>query len=261
MDMTPLWRARGGDGDGELALRRPMAVAAEIRSRIAEGSLREGDRLPPLPELSEEFGISRPTLRETLRILETELLVDLRSGDRAGAAIQMPTTQVAAQLAGIVMEARQATLGDFHRTLAVLEPAIMEIVASRIDAHDLKRLVELDAELGRSVDDTSRFVPTMSEAQRTAFTAARNPALTVIAEILHWVRVGVEPTVTAQASRLPWVARTNRTAHDLFSRFVAAAEDHDAAGAREVWTELVALVGSFFEDAQLRERLVLELTD
>ena len=64
-----------------------------------------------------------------------------------------------------------------------------------------------------------------------AFSAVKNPALTVIAEILHWVRVGVDPAVTADAKALPWVSKTNRNAQRFFSEFVAAASGHDSARA------------------------------
>ena len=117
IDMTPLWRAQAGQASADPTPRRAVVVATEIRSRIAEGGLREGDRLPPLAELAEEFGISRPTLREALRILEMEFLLDLRTGDRGGATIRIPSTRVAAKLAGIVLEARRTTLADFVRAV------------------------------------------------------------------------------------------------------------------------------------------------
>ena len=143
IDMTPLWRAQAGQAGTEPTPRRALSVATEIRARIAEGRLKEGDRLPPLAELGEEFDISRPTLREALRILEMEFLLDLRTGDRGGATIRTPSTRVAAQQAGIVLEARRTTLLDFHRALHVIEPTIMGMVATRINARQLAVLHEL----------------------------------------------------------------------------------------------------------------------
>ena len=68
------------------------------------------------------------------------------------------------------------------------------------------------SELAACTEDTAAFVTTWREAEKSAFSAVKNPALTVIAEILHWVRVGVEPAVTADAKALPGVARSNRHA-------------------------------------------------
>ena len=259
IDVAPLWRAQAGQANGESTPRRASVMATEIRARIAVGDLTEGDRLPPLADLAEEFGISRPTLREALRILEMEFLLDLRTGDRGGAMIRTPSTRVAAQLAGIVLEARAITLADFHRALRLIEPSIMGLVASRIGAKQLDVLSTMNAELAAAVEDTARFVTTYREAEKVAFSAVKNPALTVIAEILHWVRIGVEPAITADVKGLPWVAKTNRRAQVLFSQFVSAAAEHDSARATEVWAESVTANAVWAEESEFSKRLMLDL--
>lgn len=69
-------------------------VAADVRRRIVRGELRADDALPPETELMSQFGISRPTLREALRILEAEGLVAIRRGARGGARVQAPSPEV-----------------------------------------------------------------------------------------------------------------------------------------------------------------------
>ncbi len=234
-------------------------MATEIRARIAEGRLKEGDRLPPLAELGDEFDISRPTLREALRILEMEFLLDLRTGDRGGAIIRTPSTRVAAQQAGIVLEARRTTLLDFHRALHVIEPTIMGMVATRINARQLAVLHGFAADLRACTDDTERFVTTWRDAEKSAFAAVKNPALTVIAEILHWVRVVVEPTVTADAKALPAVATSNRRAQSLFSQFVDAAAEHDSAEAVRLWQKTFTDTAPWLEKSGIGERLMLDV--
>ncbi|HNA51220.1 MAG TPA: GntR family transcriptional regulator, partial [Mycobacterium sp.] len=234
------------------------SVATEIRARIAEGRLKEGDRLPSLAELGAEFDISRPTLREALRILEMEFLLDLRSGDRGGAVIRTPSTRGAAQQAGIVLEARRTTVLDFHRALSVIEPDIMGLVATRSNARQLTALRGFDAELKACTDDTGRFVSTWRDAEKSAFAAVRNPALTVIAEILHWVRVEIEPTVTADAKGLPTVTASNRRARQLFSEFVDATADHDADLAIRLWQKTFTATAPWLEQSEIGERLILD---
>jgi GntR family transcriptional regulator len=60
--------------------RRPLSVqvADELRAAIAEGAMRPGDQLPSEMELSKEFEVARTTVREALRTLEIEGLVELR---------------------------------------------------------------------------------------------------------------------------------------------------------------------------------------
>ncbi|XVQ14730.1 FadR/GntR family transcriptional regulator [Spirillospora sp. CA-255316] len=261
IDVVPLWRARADQAGGENALRAAASVATEIRSRIADGRLRDGERLPSLAELSKEFGISRPTLREALRILETEFLLDLRPGDRGGATVRDPSPRVAAQLAGTVFETRRTTLADFSRALRMVEPAMMGLAASRASAGLLKTMRALESDLAACVDDTPRFVRTWRRAVLTAFAGTRNPALTVIGQMLQWVRAGTGPAVTAGATGLPWVATTNRNAQRMFAELVSSLAAHDAARAGAVWAECLEVTSPFIEASDLGRRLMVDLIE
>jgi GntR family transcriptional regulator len=60
--------------------RLSFRVREELVTRIASGRIRPGSRLPPEPELAEEMGVSRATLREALRSLEEDGFVTRTSG-------------------------------------------------------------------------------------------------------------------------------------------------------------------------------------
>ncbi|MCL4182815.1 MAG: GntR family transcriptional regulator [Burkholderiaceae bacterium] len=62
-------------------------IAAQIRTELSEGRLRVGSRLPSERALSEQFGVSRNTLREALRSLENAGLIRLQKGASGGAFI------------------------------------------------------------------------------------------------------------------------------------------------------------------------------
>src|SRR5438309_4148057 len=85
-------------------------VAADIRGRILSGELDEG--LPTEMVLLEEFSVSRPTLREALRILETEGLVRTRRGKQGGAVVSRPTVDTAAYHLGLVLQSGSVDLRD-----------------------------------------------------------------------------------------------------------------------------------------------------
>lgn len=53
-------------------------IAAQIRTELAEGRLRVGNRLPSERALSEQFGVSRNTLREALRPLSMLVWCDCK---------------------------------------------------------------------------------------------------------------------------------------------------------------------------------------
>ena len=121
-------------------------VAAHIRRRIVRGELREGDALPPESVLMDEFAISRPTLREAFRILESEGLITVRRGARGGARVQIPTSEVAARYAGLVLQHRGTTLADVLDARVIVEAPAAGIVAGRRDrakaAAELRRWLE-----------------------------------------------------------------------------------------------------------------------
>jgi DNA-binding FadR family transcriptional regulator len=257
IDVVPLWRAQA-DGSGP-PQRIAAAVSNEIRARIAEGRLADGDRLPPLAELATEFAISRPTLREALRILEMESLLVVRAGDRAGPQVRHPSTQTAAQLAGTVLEARQVTLADHFHAARLFEPAMMELAASRIDQPSLTRLRTLAAEMAAARDDMPRFSEAWRRAAGLAFGATANPALAVVAEIMQWVRQGTRPAVNV-ASDDPWAATTHQLV-PLFAELVEDLAARDPIRARQRWAALLDVNLPFIESRDFAHRLMIDVID
>ena len=71
---------------------------------VVEGQLKEGDYLPNEAELMTHFGVSRPTLREAVRVLESERLVEVRRGSRTGARVRVPGPEIVARPAGLLLE-------------------------------------------------------------------------------------------------------------------------------------------------------------
>jgi GntR family transcriptional repressor for pyruvate dehydrogenase complex len=65
-------------------------IAESLRAQIRAGELRTGDRMPTEMELMRQFGVSRPTLREALRMLEHDELIVIRRGARGGATVRPP---------------------------------------------------------------------------------------------------------------------------------------------------------------------------
>lgn len=57
-----------------------LSVKNEIADSVAKGAFKPGDKLPSEYELSKKFGVSRMTLRESLRALEEEGLVARKQG-------------------------------------------------------------------------------------------------------------------------------------------------------------------------------------
>src|SRR5512132_1561450 len=56
-------------------------IVRQVKQLIAEGRFKSGDRLPPERELAEKFVVSRTSVREALRALESLGLIEIRAGE------------------------------------------------------------------------------------------------------------------------------------------------------------------------------------
>jgi GntR family transcriptional repressor for pyruvate dehydrogenase complex len=120
-------------------LRQPRLadmVASVLRERIVDGELGDGDLLPKQDELLEEFRISRPSLREALRILESEGLLTVRRGNVGGSVIEAPNADTSAYMFGLVLQSRRGTVADLAAAIQHIEPITASLCATREDRED-----------------------------------------------------------------------------------------------------------------------------
>jgi GntR family transcriptional regulator, transcriptional repressor for pyruvate dehydrogenase complex len=109
-------------------------VADELRAQIL--STGPDYRLPTQDQLAVDFGVSYPSIREALRILETEGLVTVRRGNVGGAEVHRPDETSAAYHLGLALQARRVTLGDLAAGLRAIEPLCAAECARRPDRHE-----------------------------------------------------------------------------------------------------------------------------
>ena len=123
-------------GQHRVQLRQPRIaemIAAVLRERIVSGELGDGETLSKQDELLDEFDVSRPSLREALRILETEGLVTVRRGKVGGAVVHRPHAQAAAYMLGLVLQSQKVRTADLATALLELEPTCIGLCARRPD--------------------------------------------------------------------------------------------------------------------------------
>lgn len=107
-------------------------VAERLRAQIVQGERKPGDKLPPETELLQQFKVSRPTVREALRILEVESFISMGRGMRSGATVLAPSTERAAHYSAMVLATAGTTLGELHETRLMLEPTlVMQLTRTR----------------------------------------------------------------------------------------------------------------------------------
>jgi DNA-binding FadR family transcriptional regulator len=83
--------------------------------------------------MMEQFGVSKPTLREALRVLETDGLVKIVRGRQGGIEILAPGTDSLAHALGLLLQSRGTSVGDLYDLRVILESGAPLLLAERMD--------------------------------------------------------------------------------------------------------------------------------
>lgn len=164
-------------------------VADTLRQRILEGELPDGGVLPKQDSLLEEFGVSPPSLREALRILETEGLVTVRRGSVGGAVVHAPHSDGAAYMLALVLQAKGTSLEDVALALQQVEPDCVALCALREDRDTavlpgLRRLCE---DMEAALDDSVAFTRSGRSFHEHLVETCGNETLALVAGSLETI--------------------------------------------------------------------------
>lgn len=157
-------------------------IAGKIRQRIVDGDLADGALLPKQEELIAEFGVSRPSIREALRILESEGLLTVRRGNRGGAVVHHPRADNAAYVLELVLRSNEVAIEDVGAALRYLEPMCAAMCASRPDRETevLPRLEAIHQESIRCIDDVHRFTTVLRSFHEEIVACCGNQTMILI---------------------------------------------------------------------------------
>jgi len=256
--MTSLFAAPLSDGHIEVP-RAADVVADRIRELIVTGLLADGARLPRLDGLLDEFGISGPTMREALRMLESEGLITVQRGKVGGAIVHRPSYTTAASTLALVLRSHDTEIADVAQSLAVLERECAVLCARNPDRERtvVPALLELN-ETARGLVDAEET--TFTEAM-TAFheELMRGCGLTTLAlatraigaiwlvSVRQWAADnGAHGTFVTLEERLAWLDRQ--------ARLVELIEAGNEAGVEEMMSEhfsTVQILGKGLDPEQM----------
>jgi GntR family transcriptional repressor for pyruvate dehydrogenase complex len=124
-------------------------VVAQIRALIDDGRLKQGDQLPTERELSETFRVSRATIREAIRTLESAKLVQSRQGD--GTYVLASSEETLVQTLAAVLFNEKDTIYDIFYVRKIIEPHVAELAAENATLGEIKELATLIMEHEESI--------------------------------------------------------------------------------------------------------------
>lgn len=240
------WAPGGTVADN--SVRVPKAseqIADRLRGQIVRGEIATGEMLPPEKTLIQYLGVSRPTLREAFRILESEGLITVVTGSRGGPQAKLPGLSVASRQIGQYLQVHGTTLEDLLEARADFETACVRHLARRCPPEGLEALKACVAAnrraLAKGVDapaDFAEWVELTGQFHELIAHYCGNMTLGVQVSVLHDVlaahrKMGVkqridDADIPSRTSYVPWVISDYQTLVELV-------EAKDRSGAEKHW--------------------------
>jgi len=249
-------------------------IAHQLRRDIVKGNLKAGDTLHSEATLLEEYGVSRPTLREAFRILETERLITVRRGTRGGAQVTTPDLSVAARSVGLILQMDGTSIEDVYAARCVIEPACARILAEQHSEKDLDDLREcadtlmdvVSAGIDKMADPARWWMPPNRFHQLiTERCGNRTLALqsALLQEIVskHTQASVADSLESAMHGKSDKFLSNFRRTYRSYSKLIKLIEDCDGPGAESYWATHMSTAGRFLLPFDRHPRQLVDLFD
>jgi GntR family transcriptional regulator, transcriptional repressor for pyruvate dehydrogenase complex len=208
-------------------------IVRQIKTMIAEGRVKGGDRLPPERELAEKFVVSRTSVREALRTLESLGLIEIRAGE--GTFVRSASVEALIEPLAVVIVTQREAVRELFEARRLLEPGIAALAARRAGSEEI-------ADMERILDEQAKEVAAgrtgivQDAAFHTAIAgAAHNRAITRIVNTL------MDLLTQSREDSLHTPGRPTRS-HQDHRRILSAIQGRDADGARGAMHEHLVAV-------------------
>lgn len=149
-------------------------LADELRQQILSGRVSPGEALPVGRDLANSSGLSRTAVREALRILEIEGLIEIRPGRAGGAFVRRPGVQAMQRTVGTFVAGRNVKFRSLLEVREAIEPAAAELAARYRTDDDIDRLDEANAKLEAAFGDPPHFLSANIDWHVAVVRASRN---------------------------------------------------------------------------------------
>jgi DNA-binding FadR family transcriptional regulator len=200
-------------------------LAAKLRELILSNGLAEGTPRPTERELVAQSGLSRASVREALRVLETEGLVLTKAGRNGGSQVRRPGRESISRSFELFVRSHGVRFEALLEAREAIEPAAASLAAAhRLDA-DLAEMTRIHQALEEVGDDVAEHVRLNLLWHRAVMRASRNELLIAFFDA---IAQSVQAATESQRLNSPDVRREVVRAH---ARVLAAIAAGDAEAA------------------------------
>ncbi len=157
-------------------------IAKRIARMVREGDYEAGDRLPTISDMSEQFGVGHPTLREALKKLETLGVLRVKHG--SGVYIQSSEDLLLVSNPLLFGDVSKEVLLDLVEARIPVETTSARLAAQNASPENVDRMEELLRTAGEKIDDDKILTETNMSFHREIAVASGNLVVAQILEVL-----------------------------------------------------------------------------
>lgn len=230
---------------GREVVRPRQQVEDRIRQAILEGELKTGERLPSESELARQFAVSRTTVREALRALSTQNLIEKVPGAGGGSFVRAVDHQ---SLGDVLSESMHNLLSlgsiepvEVNSVREYLEVPAVRLASLHREPSDLEELRQI-VEQQKSISVNNPSVPRLDVDFHSA--VARASRNRVLASFVHALHEQVMPVRFLDLSEEVGIRSVQQ-----HLRIVRAIESQDADEAEAAMTEHLTYLRNHMIDA------------
>lgn len=167
-----------------------MAIAVELREEILRGH-DDGQLVGSEDDLIARFEVSRPTMRQAVRILQSDDLLFVKRGSNGGMFAKVPSSDLVARSMSMLLRYRGVT---FQQLVDALLPLTELVLLSAISAPDERRRMAaasiLEYRPPDELDDRERILAAARHFGEQISSLVSNPVLTLMLEALSDLATG-----------------------------------------------------------------------
>lgn len=224
------------------SLKTSETVARDVVHDIVSLGLQSGDRMPAESAMLEQYGVSRESLREGLRLLEAQGLITIRRGPGGGPVVGHIDPANLGRIATLYYHLAGATYAELFDAWTLSESLLAEFAARNTDTASVQAAMApyLTASNGQNArDDAAEFVRKHAGFHATVASLVNNRVLELMLQttgqiVTHHVAVTADPRDVREL-----IERD----HERLARAIAAGH---ANRARSLMEEHIRNVAEFY---------------
>jgi len=223
-------------------------IVRQIKTMISEGRLNSGDQLPPERDLAQKFVVSRTSVREALRALESLGLVEIRPGE--GTFVREVSVESLIEPLAMVMLSQREAIGELFEARRLLEPVIAGLAARRATPEELQEMDRILEEQAKEIATGHTGLPQDAAFHAAIASAAHNQAIT---RLVHGI---MDLLAQSREESLNTPGRPMRS-HEDHRRILEAIRMRDDKAAEHAMRDHVSAVEALVigdDDARKRRR-------